>query len=99
MPDIIYSSFDVINFTLLIFTAIIFFIGYTLAPSVYFHKIKFLLAYPMWLNRLLESWIENKKITMAAFGSMFLLNAFFLTLSLLSGYIPFLPVIKLRKYG
>lgn len=99
MLDTIYSYFDVINFSLLIFTAIVFFIGYTTAPAIYFHKIKFLMAYPMWLNRILESWIENKKITMAAFSSMFLLNAFFLALALLSGYIPFLPLLLLLWMG
>lgn len=99
MFDSILSHLDVINFTLVIFTAIIFFVGYTLAPTVYFNKIQFLLAYPMWLNNKLEKWIEDKKLSMLAFTAMFILNTLFLALALVSGLVPFLPFILLLWMG
>jgi hypothetical protein len=99
MFDTLFSRLDVINFTLVILAAIIFFIGYTLAPTIYFHKIKFLLAYPMWLNNKLEKWIEDKKLSMLAFAVMFILNTIFLALALLSGFVPFLPFILLLWMG
>ena len=99
MFDIIFDHLNLLSFNIVILSIILFFVGYTLAPTIYYRKIRFFLAYPMWLNHFLESWMENKKMVLFAFFSIFFINAGFLALVLLSGSIPVLPMILLIWMG
>ena len=99
MFDIIFDHLNLLSFNIVILSIILFFVGYTIAPTIYYRKIRFFLAYPMWLNHFLESWMENKKMVLFAFFSIFFINAGFLALVLLSGSIPVLPMILLIWMG
>lgn len=78
----------------LVFAGMVFFFsGYAAAPWVYHKKIKWLLAFPLWMAAKLEIWSRKKVNHFGLFLFIFGLNSISLTLDLLSGYIVFLPVL------
>ena len=59
MINFFLSLFNVLSLNVLLFCLGLFFIGYTLAPMLYYKKINIFLTYPLWLNKTLEKWIEE----------------------------------------
>ncbi len=72
---------------------VFFFSGYAAAPWIYHKKIKWLLAFPLWIAEKLETWSEKKINVYWLFLFIFSINSISLTLDLLSGYILFLPIL------
>ncbi len=87
------QAFALINFQVFLFSMVLFFIGYTLAPMIYFKNIKTLLAYPLWIARKLDKLANKEWKFVLLFLFIFGINAFSLFVDLLSGKVPGLPFI------
>ncbi len=70
-----------------------FFIGYALAPAAYAKKIKWLVAYPLWVAEKLEAWTDKKINPYLLFLFILSINSVSLFLDFLSGWLPGLPVL------
>ncbi len=93
MIDQFYDAVKLINLQVFLFSALIFMIGYALAPTVYYKKIKWLMAYPLWMESFLEKLLEKKWNVFLMFLFIFMLNAVSLFIDLASGLILFVPLI------
>lgn len=87
----IQQALSLIHIQIFLFSMVLFFIGYTLAPIVYFKEIKVLLAYPLWIARQLDKIAAKKWHPAVLFVFILSINAFSLFIDLISGYIPGLP--------
>ncbi len=87
----IQQALAMINFRIFLFSILLFFVGYTLAPFVYFRQIKILLAYPMWVARKLDKIADKNWHYLFLFFFIFSINLISLFIDLISGYIPGLP--------
>jgi uncharacterized membrane protein SpoIIM required for sporulation len=72
-------------------SALLFFLGYALAPTAYYKNIRWLVSYPMWIVKKLD--VLSKKAWNPVFLFIFLfsMNSFSLLVDLLSAVIPLLP--------
>ena len=78
----------------LVFVGMVFFFsGYAAAPWIYHKKIKWLLAFPLWIADKLKTWSEKKINVYGLFFFIFGVNSISLTLDFLSGFILFLPIL------
>ena len=82
-----------VNFRIFLFSILLFFVGYTLAPFVYYRQIKFLLAYPLWVARKLDKIATKNWPPLILFTFIFCINVFSLFVDLISGFVPALPFI------
>ncbi|WP_456441749.1 stage II sporulation protein M [Caldithrix abyssi] len=87
------QSLSLINFQLFLFSMVLFFAGYTLAPWAYYKDIKFLLAYPKWLAKKLDKLASRHWHFATLFMFILGVNTFSLFIDLLSGLAPLLPVV------
>jgi hypothetical protein len=88
--------FNYINIQIFIISAILFFIGYTIAPTAYFKKIKWLTAYPFYIIKLMDTFFQKKHHPVKIFFILFSLNSFSLFINLVSAWgilLPFLFVV------
>jgi len=85
--------FEIINFKIFLFSALLFFIGYALAPTVYYKEINWLVKYPMWIVNWLDSFAKKNWKPVFLFGFLFALNTLSLMIDLLSAIVPVLPFI------
>jgi hypothetical protein len=88
--------FNHINIQLFIISALLFFIGYAIAPTAYFKKIKWLTVYPFYIIKLMDAFFQKKHHPIKIFLILFSLNSFSLFLNLLSAWgilMPFLFVV------
>jgi hypothetical protein len=85
--------FDIINFKIILFSALLFFLGYALAPTAYYKNIGWLLAYPMWIVKKMDLLSKKtwKPITLFAF--LFSMNSLSLFIDLASAVVPLLPFV------
>jgi len=93
MIDFYMSYLKLINMQVFLVSALLFFIGYAVAPTVYYKHIKWLLAYPMWMAEKMDDWARKKWNGYLLFFFLFSMNTLSLTLDLLSGWVLFLPVV------
>jgi len=99
MHQIFSSLFQVLNFQVLIFSALLFFMGYALAPTAYYKKIKWLTAYPFFIIRLMDRYLKQDWPPMIIFLVIFFLNTTSLTINLLSGWGIILPYLFIIYMG
>jgi len=99
MLDQFFESLKLINLQIFLFSALLFMVGYALAPTVHFKKIKWLLAYPLWIERVLEKILGEKWNSLLMFLFIFILNVISLFIDLLSGLILFIPLIMALWMG
>ncbi len=89
----IQHALAMINFRIFLFSILLFFVGYTLAPFVYYRQLKILLAYPLWIARKLDKIAAKNWHPVALFIFIFSINLFSLFVDLISGYVPTLPFV------
>jgi len=83
---------DLISPRLILFSLLLFLIGYTVAPYVYHRQIGILLAWPLWVVKKLEQWQERKNNSLSTFIFILSFNSLSLFITLISGLLPVLPV-------
>jgi len=74
-----------------LFSALLFFIGYALAPTIYYKEIRWLNAYPLWIIRWMDNLSQQKWKPVYLFLFLFAVNSFSLFLDLASALVPVLP--------
>ena len=52
--------FSIINTQIFIISILLFFIGYAIAPTAYYKKIKWLTVYPFFIIKLMDDFFKNK---------------------------------------
>ena len=87
------AVFTVINLQVYLFSVLLFFIGYALAPTAYYKKIKWLTAYPFFIINLIEKHFNQDWDPLKVFIVILLLNSVSLFLNLVSAFGVILPVI------
>jgi hypothetical protein len=83
--------FDVLNLQIILLAALLFFVGYALAPTAYFKQIKWLTAYPFFIIHLMDKYFKKEWSPPIIFVVIFLLNSISLFVNLLSGWGIILP--------
>ena len=85
--------YNSINLQIYLFSILLFFVGYALAPMAYYKKIKWLTAYPFFIINLIEKNFNQDWHPLKIFIVILLLNSFSLFLNLISAYGVILPII------
>lgn len=88
--------FKVINPQIFIISILLFFVGYAIAPTAYFKKIKWLTAYPFFIIKLMDAFFEKKHHPLKIFFIIFFLNTISLFFNLISAWgilLPFLFIV------
>ncbi len=93
MFRLFFSALGQLNLQLFLFSMVLFFAGYALAPLVYHKNIRFLTAYPLWIARKIEQWMEKRWNPFLLFLFLFSVNSFSLLINFSSTLVPFLPFI------
>ena len=93
MINAFFEVFHIINLQVYLFSILLFFTGYALAPTAYYKKIKLLTAYPLFIINLIDKHFNNDWHPLKIFVVIVLLNSISLFLNLLSAYGIILPVI------
>lgn len=94
-----FDVFRVINLQIFVFSALLFFIGYALAPTAYYKNIKWLTAYPFLIIKLMDRYFKQDWHPVKIFSVIFILNSFSLFLNLLSGWGVVLPFLFMIYMG
>lgn len=93
------AVFRVINIQIFIISTLLFFVGYAIAPTAYYKKIKWLTAYPFFIIKLMDTFFKNKHHPLKIFFILFTLNIFSLFLNLISAWGILLPFIFVLYMG
>ena len=91
-----FEIFRVINPQIFIVSILLFFIGYAIAPTAYYKKIKWLTVYPFYIIKLMDAFFKKNHHPVKIFFLIFFLNTFSLFLNLISAWgivLPFLFVL------
>lgn len=99
MIEYVESNLTLINLQVFFVSILIFFIGYTFAPTAYFKNIKWLIAYPLWISKKLERLAELNWNPIILFFFLLILNSISLFVALLTGLAPVLPVFYAISVG
>ena len=99
MIDAFLEVFGVLNAQVILLAILLFFIGYALAPTAYFKKIKWLTAYPFFIIHLMDKYFKKEWPPTLIFIVIFFLNTFSLFANLLSGWGIILPYIFIVYLG
>jgi hypothetical protein len=91
--------FKVINLQIFIISALLFFVGYAIAPTAYFKKIKWLTAYPFYIIKLMDAFFQKKHGPIKIFFILFFLNSISLFVNLLSAWGVILPFMVMIYMG
>jgi hypothetical protein len=91
--------FHVINAQILIISILLFFVGYAIAPTAYYKKIKWLTAYPFFIIKLMDAFFKKKHHPLKIFFILFTLNTLSLFLNLISAWGILLPFIFVLYMG
>ena len=91
--------FRVINIQIFIISILLFFVGYAIAPTAYYKKIKWLTAYPFFIIKLMDTFFKKKHQPLKIFFILFTLNTFSLFLNLISAWGILLPFIFVLYMG
>ena len=93
------SYIAVLNLQMFFVSILVFFIGYTVAPTAYFKQIKWLIAYPLWISKKLERLAKVNWNPIYLFLFLLVINSVSLFAALLSGLAPLLPVLYTISVG
>jgi hypothetical protein len=93
MIDTFFEVFSHLDTQVFLSSILLFFIGYALAPTVYFKDIKWLKAYPMFMFRLIEKYFREDPNKYLLFTVILVLNSISLLVNLFSAYGIILPFI------
>ena len=96
---VFFEVFKNLNLQILLLSALLFFIGYALAPTAYYKKIKWLTAYPFFIIKLMDSFFKKEHGPIKIFVILFLLNSFSLFINLISAWGIILPYILIIYMG
>ncbi|MEJ2053511.1 MAG: stage II sporulation protein M [Calditrichaceae bacterium] len=77
----------------------VFFVGYTFAPTAYYKEVRWLTAYPLWLSDKLERLSKVKWNPLVLFFLLIVINSISLFVALLTGLIPILPILYALSMG
>jgi hypothetical protein len=91
--------FHVINPQVFITSALLFFIGYVIAPTAYFKKIKWLTIYPFYIIKLMDAFFQKKHHPVKIFFILLSLNSISLFINLLSAWGGILPIAVIVYMG
>lgn len=87
------QALQLISTRLFLISMVLFFIGYTVAPWVYYKNIKILLAYPKWLGKKLDKLASKRWHFLSLLIFLVSINSLSLFIDLISGFVPGLPVL------
>jgi uncharacterized membrane protein SpoIIM required for sporulation len=99
MIEYIESNIVLINLQIFFISILVFFIGYTFAPTAYFKNIKWLTAYPLWMSKKLERLAKVKWNPVFLFFFLLIINSTSLFAALLTGLVPMFPVFYAMSVG
>jgi uncharacterized membrane protein SpoIIM required for sporulation len=99
MIENFWAVFSIINLQTIILVALLFFIGYVLAPTIYYKKVKWLTAYPFFIIHLMDKYFKKDWPALTIFIVIFCLNSISLFINLLSGWGILLPFILIIYTG
>jgi uncharacterized membrane protein SpoIIM required for sporulation len=99
MIEYIESNLTLINLQVFFVSILVFFLGYTFAPTAYYKNIKWLLTYPLWVSKKLESLAKVNWNPIILFFFLLVLNSISLFVALLTGLLPILPVLYAMSVG
>lgn len=99
MIEYIESNIVLINLQIFFVSILVFFIGYTFAPTAYFKNIKWLTAYPLWMSKKLERLAKVKWNPVFLFFFLLIINSTSLFAALLTGLVPMFPVFYAMSVG
>ena len=99
MIEKFWAVFSIIDLQTIILAALLFFIGYVLAPTVYYKKVKWLTAYPFFIIHLMDKYFKKNWPALTIFSVIFGLNSISLFINLLSGWGILLPFILIIYTG
>jgi len=91
--------FSVINTQIIIVSILLFFVGYAIAPTAYYKKIKWLTAYPFFIIKLMDAFFKKKHHPLKIFFIIFFLNTFSLFFNLISAWGVVLPYLFVVYMG
>ena len=96
MIEKFWDVFTVLEIQTILLAAILFFVGYVLAPTVYYKKIRWLTSYPFFIIHLMDKYFKKEWPALTIFIVILSLNSISLFINLLSGWgilLPFLLII------
>jgi len=91
--------FSIINTQIFIISILLFFIGYAIAPTAYYKKIKWLTVYPFFIIKLMDDFFKNKHHPLKIFIIIFFLNTVSLFFNLISAWGVLLPFLFIVYMG
>ena len=91
--------FKIINIQILIISILLFFVGYAIAPTAYYKKIKWLTIYPFYIIKLMDAFFQNKHHPIKIFLILLSLNTVSLFVNLLSAWGIILPFFVILYMG
>jgi hypothetical protein len=94
-----FDVLKVLNLQIFFLSALLFFIGYALAPTAYYKNIKWLTAYPFLIIKLMDRYFKQDWHPVKIFMVIFVLNSLSLFLNLLSGWGVILPCLFMVYMG
>ena len=99
MIEYVESNLFLINLQVFIISILVFFVGYTFAPTAYYKNIRWLTAYPLWVSKKLEKLTKINWNPVVLFFFLLIINSISLFAGLLSGLAPILPVLYALSVG
>ena len=87
------SVFKILNLQIFLLSILLFLVGYVIAPTAHYKKIKWLTAYPFFIIKIMDKYLKQDWHPVAIFGVVFILNIISLFLNLLSCWGVILPFI------
>jgi hypothetical protein len=93
------AVFQDLNLQIIMISALLFFIGYALAPTAYYKKVKWLTAYPFFVIKLMDSFFKKRQASLKIFIILFLINSLSLFINLISAWAIVLPVFLIIYMG
>ncbi len=99
MIDAFLEVFYILDIQVIILAALLFFIGYVLAPTAYYKKIKWMTIYPFFIIHLMDKYFKREWPGLLIFAVILVLNSLSMLVNLLSGWIFFLPYILIIYMG
>ena len=94
-----FEVFKIINIQIYIISILLFFVGYTVAPTAYYKKMKWLTAYPFFIIKLMDTFLLKKHHALKIFLIIFFLNSISLFFNLLSAWGVLLPFVFILYMG
>ena len=99
MIEYVESNLVLINPQIFFVSILVFFVGYTFAPTAYYKNIKWLTAYPLWVSKKLERLTKINWNPIVLFFFLLIINSISLFAALLCGLAPILPVLYTLSVG